>query len=71
VLIIIGINVTKCQVHEGDYTCPDCSYPMCDENCRHELKPSSLLTLILAARAGNKLPNVYVFTEDQSKELKI
>ncbi len=29
------------------------------------------LTLILAARAGNKLPNVYVFTEDQSKELKI
>ncbi len=25
------------------------------------------LTLILAARAGNKLPNVYVFTEDQSK----
>ncbi len=29
------------------------------------------LTLILAARAGNKLPNVYVFTEDQSEELKI
>ncbi len=32
---------------------------------------NSVLTLILAARAGNKLPNVYVFTEDQSKELKI
>ncbi|MFO0006460.1 MAG: hypothetical protein ACK559_35605, partial [bacterium] len=29
------------------------------------------LTLILPARAGNKLPNVYLFTEDQSKELKI
>jgi hypothetical protein len=30
-----------------------------------------ILTLILAARAGNKLPNVNVFTEGQSKELKI
>jgi hypothetical protein len=29
------------------------------------------LTLILAARAEKKLPNVYLFTEDQSKELKI
>jgi hypothetical protein len=32
---------------------------------------TSILTLILVARAGNKLPNVYVFTEDQSKVLKI
>jgi hypothetical protein len=35
-----------------------------------EVANDLFLTLILAARAGNKLPNVYVFTEDQSKELK-
>jgi hypothetical protein len=30
----------------------------------------NILTLILVARAGNKLCNVYLFTEDQSKEQK-
>jgi hypothetical protein len=38
---------------------------------KHIYHKEYFLTLILAARAGNKLPNVYVFTEDQSKELKI
>jgi hypothetical protein len=45
-------------------------HPRQTKRCRWDLG-LTVLTLILAARAGNKLPNVYVFTEDQSKELKI